>query len=165
MVEVLHPEDWLTSLLGILRRAKAALRHCAADYLTKPTRYCQRLMCLEPFTAQSAGTFSAGNPQGPEEIPATQIDEPQKTWEPPVGRYHPREVEHQSPAEPSPNKIPEQTTALPATGLTTEVTPPADELGGNEGLDEVVDKVAPEDSVSEAGHPQTGGNPYWKLLG
>lgn len=118
-----------------------------------------------PFTAQSAGTFSAGNPQGPEEIPATQIDEPQKTWEPPVGRYHPREVEHQSPAGPSPNKIPEQTTALPATGLTTEVTPPADELGGNEGLDEVVDKVAPEDSVSEAGHPQTGGNPYWKLLG
>ena len=122
-----------------------------------------------PFTSQSVGAFSAGNPQVPDEIPPTQPDEPQTPWEPPVGRYHPREVEFQSPPEPSPNKntshaAAQEAPALPATGLTAQDKTPANELGGNAGLD-LEDKVTPEDSVSEAPPNPHGGNPYWKLLG
>ncbi len=120
-----------------------------------------------PFVAQTSGAYSAGNPQ---EVPdSTEVIKAAPTlvydgkWEPPVGRYHPREndfAETMETSPPKPEATPQQEAAKEpvATPASQQEVPPNDMSPGTE--------VDGDDSVSVApvATAQSSGNPYWKLL-
>ena len=121
-----------------------------------------------PFIAQTSGAYSAGNPQ---EVPdSTEVIKAAPTfiyedkgdkWEPPVGRYHPRENDFgETPSPPKPEATTQQeaakapVVAAPAPqDVPPNETPPGTEVDGDDSV-----------SVAPVATPQASGNPYWKLL-
>lgn len=121
-----------------------------------------------PFIAQTGGAYSAGNPQEVTEPASTEVIKAAPTvvyqdkgdkWEPPVGRYHPREndfAETSSPPKPgatAQQEVAKAPVAAPASqDVPQHVSPPGTDVDGDDSV-----------SAAPVATPQSSGNPYWKI--